>query len=89
MTMRYVLNVVLAAIAAMAIALCAGCGKKPLFNLTETKEQESRIVSRTKLVSLHPDSAVIAGKVFTSQAVCDVDSILTMNGKYVHIDVGI
>ena len=49
MIMRTLTDILFAAIVAMNIALCVGCGKKPLFNLTVIKEQESRVVSRMKL----------------------------------------
>ena len=64
-----------------------GCKKNPWGNISVTKKQESRLISRIKLQNLHPDSAIIAGKIYTWQAVCDADSILTINGRFVHVDV--
>lgn len=87
MIMRTLINILFAAIVAMTIALCVGCGKKHLFNLTVIKEQESRVVSRMKLEMMHPDSAVIAGMVFISQSKENADSVLTINGMTVPLGV--
>lgn len=87
MIMRALINILFAAIVAMTIALCVGCGKKHLFNLTVIKEQESRVVSRMKLEMMHPDSAVIAGMVFISQSMENADSILSINRMAIHLEV--
>ena len=76
--MKIVLNILFVAMVSMAIMLCAWCSKK----VTVVKEQESRILSRTKLGMIHPDSAVIAGLVHAWQAVCDADSFLMINGRF-------
>lgn len=80
--MKIVLNILFVAMVSMAIMLCAWCRKKAWLNLTVVKEQESRILSRTKLGMIHPDSAVIAGLVHAWQAVCDADSFLMINGRF-------
>lgn len=72
---------------AAASVLCVGCGKKPKFNFTEIIEQESRIVSRTKLEMIHPDSAIIAGMVYIFQSMENADSILSINRMAIHLEV--